>query len=92
MPIRLVALGLLVPLLVSCAQNVPEAGVEDRTRELLAEMHDDVGDVDCPSDLDAEVGATMECAAIIGGVERGLTIEVTEVEDDTAQWRVDVKD
>jgi hypothetical protein len=92
MPLRLVALGLLVPFLAGCAQTVPESGVEDRTRELLAEMHEDVGDVDCPEDLEADVGATMECSADIGGVERGVTVEVTEVEDDTAQWKVDVKD
>lgn len=85
------ALLLLAPLLLACGTaTVPEDGVESKTRELLAEMHEDVGDVDCPDDLDAEVGATMECSAIIGGMERGVTVEVTEVEDDKAQWKVDV--
>jgi hypothetical protein len=34
----------------------------------------------------------MECSAIIEGVERGVTVEVTEVEDDRAQWKIDVED
>ncbi len=90
---RPVALGLLGPLLLGCGTaTVPEDGVESKTREQLAEMHEDVGEVDCPDDLDAEVGAAMECSAIIEGVERGVTVEVTEVEDDRAQWKIDVED
>jgi hypothetical protein len=93
MPSRLVVLGLIAPLLLGCgAATVPEDGVESKTRDLLAEMNEDVGDVDCPDDLEAEVGATMECSAIIGGMERGVTVEVTEVEDDKAQWKVDVQE
>jgi uncharacterized protein DUF4333 len=90
MPTRSLALGLLVPLVVACSETVPESGVEDRTRELLSGMYDDVGEVDCDGDLEAEVGATKECAATIDGVERGVTLEVTKVEDDTAEWKVDV--
>jgi hypothetical protein len=90
MPPRILALGLLVSLLAACSATVPESGVEDRTREILSEMYDDVGEVACDEDLEAEVGATMECMATIDGVDRGLTLEVTEVEDDTAEWKVDV--
>jgi hypothetical protein len=83
--------AVLVALLAACGTaTVPETGVEERTRERLASMHDDVGDVDCPEDLEAEVGATMECMATIDGVERGVTIEVTGVEDDMAEWKIDV--
>jgi hypothetical protein len=73
MPPRILALGLLVPLLAACAATVPESG-----------------EVACDEDLEAEVGATMECMATIDGVQRGLTLEVTKVEDDTAEWKVDV--
>jgi hypothetical protein len=90
MPFRLVALGLLAPLVLACSESVPESGVEERTREQLAEMHDDVGEVACPEDLEAQVGATMECMATIGGVQRSVTIEVTAVEDDRAEWKIDV--
>lgn len=93
MPKRTLAIGLLLPLLVGCgAGTVPESGVEVRTQEQLAAMHDDVGEVECPGDLDAEVGATMECRATIDGVERGVTVEVTEVEDDNAVWQIDVEE
>jgi len=90
MPKRTLALGLLAPLLLACTETVPESGVEDRTRELLSEMHDDVGEVDCPENLDAEVGVTMECSVSIGGMSREVTLEVTEVEDGNAVWKVDV--
>lgn len=92
-PTRLAPLGLLALLTAACgAATVAESGVESKTHELLAEMHEDVGEVECPDDLDAEVGATMECSAIIGGMERGVIVEVTEVEDDKAQWKVDVEE
>jgi hypothetical protein len=68
----------------------PESGVDDRTRELLSGMFNDVGEVVCDGDLEAEVGATMECAATIDGVEHSVTLEVTKVEDDSAEWKVDV--
>ena len=91
MPKRTLALGLVAPLLVACAAGtVPESGVEERTREQLAAMHDDVGEVECPEDLEAEVGATMECMATIDGVQRGVNIEVTAVEDDRAEWKINV--
>jgi hypothetical protein len=55
-------------------------------------MHDDVGEVECPEDLEAEVGVTMECMATIDGVVRGVRIEVTGVEDDKAEWKIDVEE
>lgn len=91
MPKRSLALGLLIPFVVACAAGtVPESGVEDRTREQLAGMHDDVGEVECPDDLEAVVGATMECMATIAGIERGVTVEVTAVEDGRAEWKIDL--
>jgi hypothetical protein len=88
-----ISAGVLVAVLAACGTaSVPESGVEERTRERLASMHDDVGEVACPEDLEAEVGVTMECRATIDGVVRGVRIEVTGVEDDKAEWKIDVEE
>ena len=49
-------------------------------------------DVSCPEDLQAEVGAETRCTLSVDGddQEYGVTVTVTSVEDDTANFDVQV--
>ena len=49
-------------------------------------------DVTCPDDLEAEVGAEMRCTLTAEGVdgEYGVTVVITDVEGDTANFDVQV--
>jgi hypothetical protein len=49
-------------------------------------------DVSCPEDFDAEVGAETRCTLSMDGdpEEYGLTVRVTSVEGDTANFDVQV--
>jgi len=48
--------------------------------------------VSCPDDLEAEVGATTRCTLSVGddGDEYGVTVTVTSVKGDTANFDVEV--
>ncbi|MFD2092636.1 DUF4333 domain-containing protein [Blastococcus deserti] len=49
-------------------------------------------DITCPEDLDAEVGAETRCTLTVAGDEEeyGVTVTVTSVEGDTANFDVQV--
>ena len=49
-------------------------------------------DVSCPDDLDAEVGAEARCTLTVDGDDKeyGVTVTVTSVEGDTANFDVQV--
>jgi uncharacterized lipoprotein len=83
-----------VPLLAACgASSVSQSDVEDKTKEQLSSTFPDgVEKVDCPEDLKAEKGETMECTATVGGEELEIVLEVTSVEDNTAEWTIDLAD
>ena len=51
-------------------------------------------DVSCPDDLEAEVGAETRCTLSVEGdsKEYGVTVTVTSVEGDTANFDVKVDD
>ena len=64
-------------------------------RSLLAALEQEVGvrpDVSCPEDLPAEVGAEARCTLTVEGDEGeyGVTVTVSSVEGDTAQFDVQV--
>jgi len=90
----LVMLAATAPLLVACgAGSVSESDVESTTKDQLAadpEIGDSVEKVECPEDLKAEKDETMECTATVGGQEIAITLTVTKVEDDTAEWTITV--
>ena len=90
----LLMLAAAAPLLVACgASSVSESDVESTTKEQLAadpDIGESVEKVECPGDLKAEKDATMDCAATVGGEEIGITLTVTKVEDNTAEWTIDV--
>ena len=75
------------------AGAIEESEVEASVAAQLAEETDQPEpDIDCPGDLDAEVGATMECDLTVEGDEAvyPVTVEVTSVKDGTANYSVEV--
>lgn len=88
----LLMLAAAAPLLVACgASSVSESDVEDKTKDQLSStVGDGVEKVDCPEDLKAEKGETMECTATVAGEELKIKLEVTKVEDNTAEWTIDL--
>ncbi len=90
----LLMLAAAAPLLVACgASSVSESDVESTTKEQLAsnpDFGDSVEKVECSDDLKAEKGETLDCTATIAGEEVAITLEVTKVEDNTAEWTIDV--
>ena len=47
-------------------------------------------EVSCPDDVEAEVGAETRCTAAVEGATYGATVTVTAVEDDGAEFDVQV--
>jgi hypothetical protein len=93
--VLLVPAGLAV-LATACGSNVvPEADVESSVAEQLAAQTDQPEpNIDCPGDLEAEVGATMECDLTVDGDDAvyPVTVEVTSLEDGKANYNVEVGD
>lgn len=48
--------------------------------------------VDCPSDIDAEIGKTMRCTLSVDDTTYGLTIKITSVDGDKANFDIKVDD
>ena len=88
----LLMLAAAAPLLVACgASSVSESDVEDKTKAQLTEtVGEGVEKVDCPEDLKAEKGETMECTATVGDQDLKIKLEVTKVEDNTAEWEIEL--
>lgn len=75
------------------AGAVPEADVESSVaKQLAAETDQPEPDIDCPGDLDAEVGASMECDLTVDGDDNvyPVTVKVTSIEDGKANYSVEV--
>ena len=85
--------GLALSAAACGAGAIEEADVEASVAEQLAEETGQAEpNIDCPGDLDAEVGATMECDLTVDGDDAvyPVTVEVTSVEDGTANYSVEV--
>lgn len=91
-----VAAGGLLVAGCSTTNSVSQSDVESQAEEQLAAQVDTgvTPDVSCPGDLDAEEGATMECELTVEGDDAvyPVSIEVTSVEDDTANFSIEVGD
>ena len=75
------------------AGAIEETEVENSVATQLAEeTGQPEPNIDCPGDLDAEVGATMECDLTVEGDDAvyPVTVEVTSVEDGRANYSVEV--
>ncbi|WP_200837489.1 DUF4333 domain-containing protein [Ruania rhizosphaerae] len=76
--------------LVGCSGSatVDEAEVESTTADQLEQMVGTRPNIDCPGDLEAEVGATLQCVLSADGDtdEYAVDLTVTSVEDGVANW------
>lgn len=94
-PVAATALAALALLLAGCSQSVT-VGQAELEKEVSAQLEQTVGQapdaVDCPGDLDGEVGAEMRCTLTAGEDELGLTVTVTSVEGKDVQFDIAVDD
>jgi hypothetical protein len=86
----------LVLLVAACGGDatVSQDTLEQEVRtSLTQEVGQEPAEVDCPDDLDAEVGATTRCTITADdGTRIGSTVRVTEIEGDTARFHIQVDD
>lgn len=85
---------LVAALLGSCSPNViAQAEVEEQTaKQLAAEVNQPEPNIDCPGDLEAEVGAKMECDLSVDGDEAvyPVFIEITRLNEGDADFKLEV--
>lgn len=78
--------------LTSCGASTVAA--EDVEKQITSKLQGSDGSkpdsADCPGELDAEVGATLTCSVTAGEETFDVEVEVTEVEDDTANFDITV--
>jgi hypothetical protein len=74
------------------AGSVSAADVETQSEDRLEEQVGTRPDISCPEDLPAETGAELRCTLTAEGdpAEYGVTVTVTSVEGDSAQFDVQV--
>lgn len=91
----LVATTAAVVLVGSCstASSIDRDELEE---EVSTQLEDEVGvapdDVECPEDLQTEVGASVVCVLTAGSDELDVAVEITAVEDDRARFDIQVED
>jgi len=75
-------------------ESVSADDVAEGAADALEEQVGARPDVTCPDDLEAEVGAETRCTLSVTGddQEYGVTVTVTSVEGDTANFDVEVDD
>lgn len=93
-PVLLAVAG--TALLASCSSSTPavsQSQVEDKVATQLEEQVGQAPDsVDCPGDLEGEVGTTMQCTLTAGSDTLGVTVEVEEVDGDDVNFTFEVDD
>ena len=88
--------AVVLPVLVLAAAcgtaTVDKGDVASAAEDSLEQQVGQRPDVSCPKDLEAEVGATTRCTLTAEGLDGtyGVTVTVTEVEDDQASFDVQV--
>ncbi len=86
--------GVLAAALAACSTGTVAA--DDVASQVSDQLGKKVGrapeSVDCPEDLDAEVGATTECTLTDGDTQLGVTVEVTEVDGSNVSFDIQVDD
>lgn len=88
--ILLAAAPVLALGLAGCSSSLPEEELETQAADLLEAELGVRPDVACDEDLEAEVGASIDCIASDpdSGEELPITITVTSVEGDTAEFEI----
>lgn len=85
--------GVSLALAVCGASVLEEADIEaEAARELAATTGEDEPNIDCPGDLEAEVGKSMECELTVEGDDTVLpvTVTVTEIDGNNAKYEIEV--
>ncbi|TQL66221.1 uncharacterized protein DUF4333 [Nocardioides albertanoniae] len=73
--------------------TLDKAQVEQKVSGMLEKQVGQRPDkIECPGDLPAKVGASLECTLTAGADELGVTATVTEVEDSTVNFHIEVDD
>ncbi|TFV58552.1 UNVERIFIED_ORG: DUF4333 domain-containing protein [Bacillus sp. AZ43] len=80
--------------LAGCGSSLAADDVAEGAEDALESEVGARPDVSCPDDLEAEVGAEARCTLSVPGdsEEYGVTVTVTSVEGDTANFDVQVDD
>lgn len=87
----LAALAATVTLGACGASTVSADDVEKQITSKLQGSDGSTPDsAECPEELDAEVGATLTCSVTAGEEEFEVEVEVTKVEDGTANFDITV--
>jgi hypothetical protein len=88
----LIAVPFLLCLAACGASSLSAEDVATGAEDALEETVGERPDITCPEDLPAEVGAETRCTLTAGGdpTEYGVTVTVTSVEGDTANFDVQV--
>jgi hypothetical protein len=88
----LVASPLLALGLAACGSSLAAEDVAEGAEDALEAEVGARPDVSCPEDLEAEVGAETRCTLSVAGddEEYGVTVTVTSVEGDTANFDIEV--
>ena len=90
--VRLVAHSPLSLGLAACAGALPAEDVAARAEQALEEQVGVRPEITCPEDLAEEVGAETRCTWTAGDdpTEYGLTITVTAVDGDGAEFEIEL--
>jgi predicted secreted protein len=88
------ALALTLGLASGCGASSVNAS--DLEEQVSSELENQVGQapdsVDCPDDLDAEVGAEVRCTLNDGDQSYGVSVNVTEVDGTDVRFDIAVDD
>ena len=94
-PLRVLVILVTVTSLAACGtKRVEEAELEEQVKSSLTQQ---IGQapkaIDCPGDLDAEVGATQKCVLTADDNSTvDVNVKVTSVQDDKALFDIQVAD
>jgi hypothetical protein len=92
----LAALSAVLLLSTGCGDSTPTVDRSDLESEVSDQLEQQVGtapdDVECPGDLEGEVGRTMRCTLTAGTDEVGLEVKVTEIDGDDVSFDIQVDD
>ena len=95
-PLAIVALLISTLALTSCGLLTPkvsQADVEEQiSNQLAAQVGTAPDKIECPGDLEGEVGTTMTCVLTHQGESLDVTVTVTSVEDNTVKFNIEVAD
>lgn len=85
------AAALLTAGLAGCAEHVPKDDVAKTIKTELDRKGPGIGEVTCPQDLDANIGATIRCSFTDGEQPADAIATVSAIEGDTAKYAITIE-